>query len=95
MTVEKFLQNYGGNECVSIEGYCEEASYDYYAEVDEDFLSDDNPNHYKPTCVLTWRKNNGKQDKTEADSHKGIGRRTCTDKRVFFFKKTRKDVYGI
>ena len=27
MTVEEFLQNYGGNECVSIEGYCEEASY--------------------------------------------------------------------
>lgn len=23
MTVEEFLQNYGGNECVSIEGYCE------------------------------------------------------------------------
>ena len=37
MTVEEFLQNYGGNECVSIEGYCEEASYDYYAEVDEDY----------------------------------------------------------
>lgn len=37
MTVEEFLQNYGGNKCVSIEGYCEEASYDYYAEVDEDY----------------------------------------------------------
>lgn len=24
MTVQEFLQNYGGNECVSIEGYCEE-----------------------------------------------------------------------
>lgn len=23
MTVIEFLQNYGGNECVSIEGYCE------------------------------------------------------------------------
>ena len=22
-----------------------------YAEVDEDYLSDDNPNHYKPTCI--------------------------------------------
>ena len=51
MTVEEFLQNYGGNKCVSIEGYCEEASYDYYAEVDEDYLSDANPNHYKLTCI--------------------------------------------
>ena len=30
MTVQEFLQNYGGNECVSIEGYCEEKHYDYY-----------------------------------------------------------------
>lgn len=29
MTVNEFLQNYGGNECVSIEGYCEEEHYDY------------------------------------------------------------------
>lgn len=29
MTVQEFLQNYGGNECVSIEGYCEEKHYDY------------------------------------------------------------------
>lgn len=28
MTVQEFLQNYGGNECVSIEGYCEEKHYD-------------------------------------------------------------------
>lgn len=35
MTVQEFLQNYGGNECVSIEGYCEEKHYDYY----------------KPTCI--------------------------------------------
>lgn len=46
MTLEEFLLKYGGNGCVSIEGYCEEASYDYYTEVDED-----NPNHYKPTCI--------------------------------------------
>lgn len=32
MTVKEFLQNYGGNECVSIEGYCEEEHYDYYSE---------------------------------------------------------------
>lgn len=39
------------NECVSIEGYCEEAHYDYFREADEWELSDDNPNHYKPTCI--------------------------------------------
>ena len=51
MTVKEFLQNYGGNECVSIEGYCEEEHYDYFREADEWALSDDNPNHYKPTCI--------------------------------------------
>lgn len=51
MTVKEFLQNYGGNECVSIEGYCEEEHYDYFREADEWELSDDNPNHYKPTCI--------------------------------------------
>lgn len=59
MTLEEFLLKYGGNGCVSIEGYCEEASYDYYTEVDEDNLSDDNQNHYKPTCIAKepwWNK---------------------------------------
>ena len=51
MTIKEFLQNYGGNECVSIEGYCEEEHYDYFREADEWELSDDNPNHYKPTCI--------------------------------------------
>ena len=51
MTVQEFLQNYGGNECVSIEGYCEEKHYDYFREADEWELSADNPNHYKPTCI--------------------------------------------
>lgn len=51
MTVKEFLQNYGGNECVSIEGYCEEEHYDYFREADEWELSDDNLNHYKPTCI--------------------------------------------
>ena len=40
MTVQEFLQNYGGNECVSIEGYCEEKHYDYFREADEWELSD-------------------------------------------------------
>lgn len=39
MTVKEFLQNYGGNECVSIEGYCEEEHYDYFREADEWELS--------------------------------------------------------
>lgn len=51
MTVEEFLQNYGGNECVSIKGYCEEEYYDNFREADEWELSDDNCNHYKPTCI--------------------------------------------
>lgn len=51
MSLEEFLENYGGNACISIDGYCEEASYDYYTEVDAEWLSDDNPNHYKPTCI--------------------------------------------
>lgn len=29
MTLEEFLQNYGGNACISIDGYCEEANYDF------------------------------------------------------------------
>ena len=34
MTVNEFLQNYGGNECVSIEGYCEEEHYDYHKTIE-------------------------------------------------------------
>ena len=51
MTVEEFLSSYGGNASVSIDGYCEESKYDYFHEVEEWRLSDDNPNHYKPTCI--------------------------------------------
>lgn len=51
MDLEDFLCIYGGNACISIEGYCEEKSYDYYREADEWELSDNNPNHYKPTCI--------------------------------------------
>ena len=46
-----YPEYYGGNECVSIEGYCEEKHYDSFREADEWELSDDNPNHYKPTCI--------------------------------------------
>lgn len=50
MTVEEFLQSYGGNKCVSIKGYCEEEEYDYYTDVDDYYLSDDN--HYIPACII-------------------------------------------
>lgn len=51
MTLEEFLQNYGGNACISIDGYCEEANYDFWTDVKDWQLSDNNPNHYKPTCI--------------------------------------------
>lgn len=51
MTLEEFLQNYGGNACISIDGYCEEANYDFWTDVKDWELSDNNQNHYKPTCI--------------------------------------------
>ena len=59
MTLEAFLECYGNcGAYISIEGYCEEVSYDYITvpldycgNPDEDALSDDNPNHYKPNCL--------------------------------------------
>ena len=51
MTLEEFLQNYGGNACISIDGYCEEANYDFWTDVKDWELSDNNPTHYKPTCI--------------------------------------------
>ena len=51
MTLEEFLQNYGGNACISIDGYCEEANYDFWTDVKDWELSDNNPNYYKPTCI--------------------------------------------
>ena len=51
MTLEEFLQNYGGNACISIDGYCEEANYDFWTDVKDWELSDNTPNHYKPTCI--------------------------------------------
>ena len=44
MTLEEFLQNYGGNACVSIEGYCEEACYDFYKDIRDErqyYIGDD------------------------------------------------------
>lgn len=52
MTVEEFLENYGGNGCITIEGYCEEKNYDYFVDVEDWKLTDDNSNHYKPTCIV-------------------------------------------
>lgn len=51
MTVKEFLQNYGGNEYVSIEGYCKEAYFDCFRESDECNRSDGNPDHYKLRCI--------------------------------------------
>ena len=51
MLLEEFLQNYGGGACISIDGYCEEEKYDFWTDVEDWELSDNNPNHYKPTCI--------------------------------------------
>lgn len=47
ITLEDFIELYGGSACISIEGYCEETRFDYYTiPSDPDALSNDNPNHY-------------------------------------------------
>lgn len=51
MLLEEFLKSYGGNGCISIDGYCEEEHYDFWADVEDWKLEDDNPNHRKPTCI--------------------------------------------
>ena len=63
MKLKDLLKSFGGGACVSVYDafgdYCREASYDYYdlpkwarsrAGLKE-FLSDDNPNHYRSTCI--------------------------------------------
>lgn len=63
MKLKDLLKSFGGGACVSVYDafgdYCREASYDYYdlpkwarsrAGLQE-FLSDDNPNHYRSTCI--------------------------------------------
>ena len=63
MKLKDLLKKFGGGACVSVYDalgdYCREASYDYYdlpkwarsrAGLQE-FLSDDNPNHYRSTCI--------------------------------------------
>ncbi|WP_432628778.1 hypothetical protein [Brotaphodocola sp.] len=52
MTLEEFLQSYGGNVCISIDGYCEEENYDFWTDVEDWRLSEDNSNHYKSTCIV-------------------------------------------
>lgn len=67
MTLEEFLKNYGGNACVSIDGYCEEEYYDFFYDVEDWELSDDNTNHYKPTCIAReswWSKVKGREIKS-------------------------------
>lgn len=41
MTLKEFLENYRGNACITIDGYCEEERYDYYTDVDDDDDDDD------------------------------------------------------
>ena len=67
MKLKDLLKKFGGGACVSVYdvfgNYCREASYDYYdlpkwarsrAGLQE-FLSDDNPNHYRSTCItVVW-----------------------------------------
>lgn len=63
MKLKDLLKKFGGGASVSVcDGfgdYCEETSYDYYdlpkwarskAGLQE-FLSDENPNHYRSTCI--------------------------------------------
>ncbi len=66
MTLEQFLKNYGGNACITITGCCEEINYDFFRDVEDWELSDDNPNHYKPTCITReswWNKVKDKEIK--------------------------------
>lgn len=53
MTLHDFVQVFKGGACISIEGFCEEEHYDYFAlppEEQEDF-SGNNPNGYIPSCL--------------------------------------------
>lgn len=52
MTVKEFLRNhFGGDACLSIQGYCEEEYYDYLREPYEWELSDDKSNRYKSSYI--------------------------------------------
>lgn len=58
MTLNELMKVYAGNACITIDGYCDEAKYDYFTmpdEAEEDF-SGDNPNYYIPNCLVneTW-----------------------------------------
>lgn len=53
MTLEQMMEVYDGRQLISISGYCEEATYDYYTlpEEDEEDFSGNNPNNYIPSCM--------------------------------------------
>ena len=66
MTLRNFIKLYNGYASISIEGYCEEAEYDYYTLPDKDEVdfSADNPNHYIPSCLAMepwWNKVKNRQ----------------------------------
>ena len=61
MTIEEFFSSYNGEAaCISIEQYCEEERYDYYAIPDwikseeelKEFLAEYNPQLYTPSCLF-------------------------------------------
>ena len=58
MKLKEFIEPFDGGACISIDGYCEEERYDYFAipldewgNEDKDALSGNNSNHYVPTCL--------------------------------------------
>lgn len=53
MKLSEVVEVYTGNALISIEGYCEEKRYDYYAmpSIEEEDFTGNNPNHYIPSCL--------------------------------------------
>lgn len=54
MTLNELMEVYTGNACISIDGYCDEARYDYFTKpdkADEDSIGN-NPNCYVPSCLV-------------------------------------------
>lgn len=49
MILSDFLKNYGGNACISIDGYCEEYYFDFYALTKETWW-----NKIKNREIKTW-----------------------------------------
>lgn len=52
----EFLENYGGNACISIDGYCEEVSYDFSGFAEEEYCIKRESwwNEIKDREIKTW-----------------------------------------